>query len=322
MNSKTTISQKIILLAQLFRVPMILIIAGTQLLLRFCIIQPFLYDRQPGAISALPDFLILVLVTVFLAVGGYIINDYFDAKIDAVNRPSKVALNKVISPRGAIKVHMTLHAIAVILGFYLSWRIQALTFGFIFLLISTLLWIYSAKYKRVFLWGNLIVAILPVFIVLIVWLFEFFWLRLHADVFAAVVSDLSWVTRLFLVYAFFGFLIALIMDIIKDLEESEGDQLFDCRTLPVVAGLKTTKIVLAGMILLTAVFLAYVQVIMERIGFGMVMWYLLVAVQIPILYLFIRMFKATTKADFHHLETLCKLIMVAGILSMEIIFIS
>jgi 4-hydroxybenzoate polyprenyltransferase len=322
MNQKTTIAQRLLLGAQLFRLPMMVIIIGTQLLLRWCILQPFLYEKEPDAISSLPDFLVLVLVTVLLAAGGYIINDYFDAKIDAVNRPSKVALNKIITPRGAIKVHMTLHTVAILLGFYLAWRIHALTFGFIFILISALLWIYSAKYKRVFLWGNIIVAVMPVFVVLIVWLFEFFWLRLDASHFATVVSDLSWVTRLFLAYAFFGFMMALIMDLVKDMEESEGDRQFDCRTLPIVAGMKTARFTLFGITLLTASFLAYVQVIMNRIGFEMVMWYLLIAVQIPILYLLVRLIQAKTKSDYHHLGTLCKMIMVAGILSMEIIFIS
>jgi 4-hydroxybenzoate polyprenyltransferase len=309
-------------LAQLVRLPNVLMIILTQLLLRYCIIQPFLYAGDPGAISALPDFLILVLVTVLIAIGGYVINDYFDVKIDAINRPGKLVVNKLISSRAAIKLHMILNGIAILLGFYLAWRIKAISFGLVFPFISGLLWIYSAKYKRILFWGNFIVAGLSSFVILVVWLFEFFWLRLQAEQFVEVLPAIRWVNYIVLAYAMFAFLVSLVREIIKDMEDTEGDKTVDCRTLPLVAGMKNTRFIVGAILLATIFLLGYAQLILYRLSLDMAFWYFMCTVQAGAVYLLVKLFLAREKEDYHFLSSLCKLIMVAGILSMEIIFIS
>ena len=123
-------------LLQLMRLPNVLIIILTQLLLRYCVIEPNLYSESREAISPITDFLILILVTVLIAVGGYVINDYFDVKIDRINRPERMVINKLISGHTAIKLHIILNGIAMVLGFYLAWRIKAISFGLVFPFIS------------------------------------------------------------------------------------------------------------------------------------------------------------------------------------------
>lgn len=308
--------------SRLTRLPNVLIIILTQVLLRYCILEPYLYADAPEAMSPLPYFLVMVFVTVVIAIGGYVINDYFDVKIDSINRPEKLVVNKLIGGLTAIKLHLFLNAVAILLGFYLSWRIKAISFGFVFPFISGLLWIYSAKYKRVLFWGNFIVAGLSAFVILVVLLFEFFWLRMNAVQFMSVLPDIRWVTYVFFAYAIFAFLVSMVREIIKDMEDTEGDEMAGCQTLPIVVGIKYTRYVVFGILIVTVVLLAYAMVILNRLSLFMAFWYFVFTVQTGALYLMVKLYHAREKQDYHYLSSLCKLIMVAGILSMEVILIS
>lgn len=308
--------------AQLIRLPNVLIIVFTMLMLRYCIINPFIYSEDPAAISNMTDFLVLVLTTILMAVGGYVINDYFDVKIDRINRPDKQVVNRIISARGAIKLHILLNGVAILLGFYLAYRIRAISFGLIFPFISGLLWIYSAKYKRMLFWGNFIVSAMTAVVILIVWLFEFFWLRMNGELFITVIGDIRWVTKMFLGYAMFAFLLSMVREIIKDMEDAEGDASYGCKTLPLVAGMQRTRYLVAVLVIITMAILGYAQLVLFRLNLLMVFWYFIVAVQVPTAYLLIKLLSARDKEDYHFLSVLCKLIMVSGILSMEVLLIS
>jgi len=320
--SVISLTGKIKSVFQLIRLPNILIIILTQFLLRYCILNTFLYPSEPGAITGMIDFSILVLITVLIAMGGYVINDYFDIKIDSVNKPDKLVVNRLISPRGAIKLHITLNAVAIILGFYLAYRIRVFSFGLIFPFLTGVLWLYSAKYKRVLLWGNIIVSLLSGFVILIVWLFEFFWLRLNPDLFSSGLPEIRWVTKAFLAYSLFAFLVSFFREVIKDIEDARGDETCGCRTLPLVVGVEKSRWIAGIIIFATILLLAYGQLVVYRLGWQMVFWYFMVAVQLPALYLLYSLVKAKVKSDYHFLSLLCKLIMVAGILSMQLISIS
>jgi 4-hydroxybenzoate polyprenyltransferase len=309
-------------LARLIRLPNVLIIILTQLLLRYSILLPYLYADAPDFITPLPDFLLLVLVTVLITIGGYVINDYFDVRIDLINRPGKLVVSKLISGRTAIKVHMILNGTAILLGFYLAWRIKATSFGLIFPFISGLLWIYSAKYKRMLFWGNFIVAGLSAVVIMMVWLFEFFWLRLNAIQFSSVLPDIHFVAYIFIAYATFAFLVSMAREIIKDMEDREGDETAGCTTLPLVAGIRKTRFIVAAILLVTILLLGYAQVILYLLGFFLAFWYLLFTVQFVATYLLVKLFLAREKQDYRFLSSLCKFVMVAGIISMEIILLS
>jgi 4-hydroxybenzoate polyprenyltransferase len=262
------------------------------------------------------------MVTLLLAIGGYVINDYFDVKIDSVNRPDKMVVNKNITPRNAIKIHIILNVIAILLGFYLAFRIRSFSFGFIFPFISGLLWIYSAKYKRVLFWGNFIVSILSAFVILVLWLYEFFYLHLHPEVFAVVLPHMGWVSRIILGYALFAFLTTMIREVIKDMEDYEGDKKYECKTIPVVSGIRVARYIVVVMIAGTMILLGWAQLILYRLDMRMAFWYFTFAVQIPTSYLLVKILTAKEQQDFHFLSSISKLIMVAGILSMEILLIS
>jgi 4-hydroxybenzoate polyprenyltransferase len=315
-------SKGLLAILQLVRLPNIMIIILTQLLLRYCIIQPYLYGGDVFYLSPMTDFLILIIVTLLLAIGGYVINDYFDVKIDLVNRPDKIVVNRFITPGNAILTHIILNVIAILLGFYLAFRIGAFTFGLIFPFISGLLWIYSAKYKRVLFWGNFIVSALSAFVILIIWMNEFFWLQTQPELFSQVLPQLGWVNRIVIGYALFAFLTTMIREIIKDIEDCEGDRQFDCQTIPVVLGTKVTKMIVGSLIIGTMGLLAWAQLILYRLEMMLVFWYFLFTVQMLALYMLFMLFRASEKQDFHFLSTISKIIMVAGILSMEVLLIS
>lgn len=305
--------------SRLIRIPNLVIIVLTQFLLRFAILDPFLYKDTDIAPSSLPDFILLVIVTLLITAAGYIINDYFDVKIDRINKPDKLTIDRQVSARSAIATHLILNGVATALGFYLAYRVHSITFGFLFPFIAVLLWMYSASFKRTFLWGNIIVALLSAFVILIVWLFEFFYLKLQADSFAALIQEMGAVNKLFLAYATFAFLVSLLREIIKDMEDSEGDARYGCRTLPLVIGIPRTRIVAGALMALNMLLLAYGMVILYRLNFMWAFWYFLVLVQLPVIYLFVTLLKAKSKDDYHHASMITKVIMLTGLLSMQVI---
>jgi 4-hydroxybenzoate polyprenyltransferase len=269
--------------------------------------------------SGLIDFSLLVLATVLLTIGGYLINDYFDIRIDSLNKPADNLVGKAIKGRSVILMHIIVNTFAILIGFYLAYRLRSLNFGLIFPFISMLLWLYSAKYKRTPAWGNLVVAILSALVIFVVWYFEFLHLRLTPSNFSQVVPELSETSRYFIGYGLFAFLLTFFREIIKDMEDITGDKEYGCRTIPVVYGTKRSSFIVACLVLLTILFLAFVQWTLLNRGWMMVFWYFLMVVQFPLIYLLYKLYKATNKEDYHFLSNLCKLIMFAGVLSMQLI---
>lgn len=307
---------------RLIRWPNMVMVLLTMILVRYAVILPFITNGNSSHLAPAFDFFLLVLATLLVTAGGYVINDYFDVKIDRINRPAELTVYRWITPQRAIKVHMILNAIAILIGFFLAWKIRTYSFAFIFPLVTALLWGYSARYKKALFWGNFIVSALSAFVIMLVWLFEFFWLHRNPAIFAIAIPDFMHVTNILAGYSLFAFLITMIREIIKDAEDLEGDLKFGCRTIPIVLGLKVTKAVLAALALISMLLLGYAMVIIFRLDMRMLLIYFTVAVQVPTLSLLFRIFRAKQKEDYSHMSTLTKLIMLAGILSMEILFIS
>ncbi|MCX6286842.1 MAG: geranylgeranylglycerol-phosphate geranylgeranyltransferase [Bacteroidetes bacterium] len=313
---------RVIKIIRFIRLPNLLIIVLTQFLLRYCLFAPFLYNGDTEVMTSLVDFSLLCLATILITSGGYVINDYFDVRIDEINKPSHLIVGKIIPGRTAIKWHILLTGLGSLIGFYLAYRVRLLSFGLIFPAVGLLLWFYSAKYKRMLFWGNFIVAMLSALVVLIVYLFEFFWLRLHPDFFADLVPDLLWVGKLFLAYALFAFLVTFYREVIKDMEDVKGDARVGCRTIPIVFGINSSKWIVTGLIVLTMFLLGSGLFVLYRLALMTVFWYLLPTVLLPMIYLIYRVFNSNTQEEYHIMSNICKIIMVAGVLSMQLIAIS
>lgn len=304
---------------KLIRIPNLLIVIGTMYLLRFFLISPILNFHYGSLNYPEFDFALLVLACVLIAAAGYIVNDYFDLEIDKINKPEKVILDDKISIGKARMLYFVLNILGVSIGTYLSVKIGQYQFSLIFLLTAFLLFSYSQKYKRVPFIGNFVVAILSALTLFLVWLFEFFALRLDAGVFVEMREAIPYINTYILAYVAFAFLVSLIREIIKDIEDREGDEAAKCKTLPLIIGVQNTKFIIGSLILSAIALMAFVQIVLWKNNLDYLFWYFLIAVQPLFVYLLIHLIKAKEKEDFHFMSLISKVIMLAGILSIQLI---
>lgn len=306
---------------KLVRFKNLLMIAATQYLMRYAVIIPILkYEGFEAQFSHL-SFLLLVLTTVFLAAAGYVINDYFDTQTDILNRPESVIVGKTVKRQSAMILHVALNIAALIMAFYISWQIGIWKLSYIYLLITGLLWLYSASFKRRFLVGNLIVAFLTGMVPLLTVLYEIPPLnREYGEVLLVLNKDFMVLFYWIAGFSVFAFLSNLIREIIKDTEDFEGDKAYGRRSLPIVSGISVTKTVVVSLIGASVVLLVLVWVFFIRIKLNLPVLqiisglYLTVAVVLPFAWLALKTLKAKSKSDWTYAGNLAKLIMLFGIL--------
>lgn len=307
---------------KIIRIPNLLIIVLTQYLLRICIIGTFYGINATRSSFGHFDFLLLVLSTVLIAAGGYVINDYFDAEVDKINKPGKMVIGKKLSPESAYIYYWILTISGVLIGFYISFRVKYFLLGFIFIAIAMMLWFYTTRYQKTVLWGNLAISLLSAMVLLIVWLFEFFALRADPVNYTEAMKQLGLICTVVGAYALFAFLVTLIREVIKDIEDIDGDRNCGFNTLPVRAGIRNTKMLIVILTCITILVLAVAQYFLIGMNLMLVFWYLMIAVQSLLLFLLAQVIKAGSATEFHFLSTATKIIMVAGILSMQLFYIS
>jgi 4-hydroxybenzoate polyprenyltransferase len=304
----------------LIRYQNLLIIAVTQYMMRFFIVEPILAVN--GFVPQLDHlhFFLLVFSSMAITAAGYVINDYFDMKTDLLNRPSTVIVGRKISRRMAMITHILLNGIGVLIGIYLAWYIDILSLGIAYLLTAGILWFYSTTYKRQFLIGNLIVAVFTAVVPFVVVIFEIPLLnRAYREILIA--NDMNFNNLLAWVggFSFFAFLATLIREIIKDIEDFEGDSAYGRNTMPVLLGIRFTKIVLGVLILGIIALLIYVYIRFlyhnprgepDLLSLG---WFTLFLI-LPFGYILYRLMTAREKKDYHVCSIIAKLIMLAGIM--------
>ncbi len=307
---------------KLIRFPNLLIMAFTQYMVRWFLLIPIMeLKRHDLDFSMLEvqmkeiDFFLLVLSTIMIGAAGYIINDYFDVRIDGVNRPDTNLVGKQIKRRVAMGAHMTLNIIGTGIGIYLSWKYNFFRVGsFIYITAPALLWFYSTNLKRQFLIGNIVIALLSGIVPMIVVLFEIPNIyRAFPEFVNGGYLNLTDVLHITQIIALFAFIVSLLREITKDVEDYEGDMEYGCKTMPIVIGIAKTKIVLGvivGGVIAGIAWLQYLQ--FEAQEWGSLVYFTLL-LQLPLVYLAYRTLKATGKKDWHFCSTLIKLIMVVGI---------
>jgi 4-hydroxybenzoate polyprenyltransferase len=235
---------------------------------------------------------LLSLSTVFIAAGGYVINDYYDVKIDYVNNPERVVVGKTIHRRFAILFHIALSALGIFVGLFISWKLALVN-----VLSVTVLWFYSNLLKRLPFIGNFTVALLTgASIAVIILLY-------HTNM------------VLILIYALFSFFMTLVREIIKDMEDLKGDNTYGCKTLPIVWGIRKTKIALYLLIL----FFSTIVVVINQLYVKLDVIYFVMLLFVPLAWLITRLVRADTKRDYGWLSSFCKVIMLLGILSMTLL---
>jgi 4-hydroxybenzoate polyprenyltransferase len=295
---------------KMIRLPNLVFIALTQLLFQFCIYLPLYKDAAPAGFDW--RFLLLLLASLFIAAAGYIINDYFDINIDEVNKPQRMVVDKLISRRWAIAWHFMLSTSGVLLTalavpFAQKWYLILANAGCV-----VLLWFYSTTYKKTVLIGNVIISLLTAWTILIL----FFSKLSPADALGLGAQTHSRFFRLTFLYAGFAFIISLIREAIKDIEDMEGDAKYGCRTMPIRWGVNAAKIYTAVWLVVLVAVLVIVQVYVLQFRWYLPVGYSVLLIIAPLVYILIQLFKAKAVSDFARLSGYTKWVMLTGILSM------
>ena len=255
----------------------------------------------------------IILASVLIAAAGYIINDYFDLNIDQINKPDRVIVNNTVSRRWAIFWHLVLSLLGL---FFTVLALPPSLFWYLILanLFSILLlWLYSTNFKKQLLIGNVIISILTSWVILIV-----FFSKSPLSVDNIITADHREIRlfRLTMLYAGFAFIISLIREVLKDMEDRVGDARYGCRTMPIEWGLPASKVFVAVWIIVLAGTLVILQLYVLAYGWWLSIVYCLLAIVVPLLIVLSKLTAANTQQDFHLLSRYVKAIMFTGILSM------
>jgi len=293
----------------MLRVPNLLIIALTFFLLRYLVFVP-VYDfygvvHDKGSLY----FLVMVFTTVLIAASGYISNDYFDIVTDKVNKPEKQYIGTHVSPGSALTIAILFSILAISGSLWLCIILKSAIPGILLFTALIAAWWYAIQLKKSFIWGNIAVSCMSAGTIAMAWVIE--------KQNLIVPSKPSGIITLIIVaVSIFAFLLSVMREIVKDLEDMEGDRLINCRSLPIVKGVSTTKhvlilieIILLGMLIITQIFLANFSAYLS------ILW-LLAGVEIPLVYFSVLLKRATTKISFHQLSSFLKYIMLGGLLTL------
>ena len=284
----------------------LILIALVQALIKYALFESFGIDITLNNWQ----FLLLVLVTLCIAAAGNVINDIYDIETDLVNKPSKVIIGKQISEKSALNLFIVLNVLGVGLGFYLANEIGKNGFAAVFVIISALLYIYASHLKQTLLIGNIVISALVAMSLIIVGLFDL----LPAITPQNQQTQLT-VFKILLNYALFAFIINLLREMVKDIEDIDGDYKAEMKTLPIVIGReRAAKVVFICSLfpLFGVIYYLVVYLYKQPLAVG----YFLIFIIAPLLYFTIKSYTAETKIELKHLSNILKLIMLFGVLSL------
>ena len=265
---------------------------------------------------------LLIVATVLIAAGGYVINDYFDVKIDAINSPDRLIVTRSVSKQQAMRLFQILTAAGIVCGLAASWILRSWVSAVIFVFVPGLLWFYSASYKRQFLVGNLIIAFVSALSPLLIAVANVAWLRLHYSNVNGI-NVLEYITLPHDIYlwvggfAGFAFLATLIREIIKDMQDQMGDRELECHSLPVVLGEPVTKIIVTCLLALMAgliVWLAWWVIPFPHEWSSLHTRYITLGLLVPIACVLWLLWSARISSDYRTAQTVMKFVMLMGVL--------
>jgi 4-hydroxybenzoate polyprenyltransferase len=305
---------------QLIRWPNLFFIALTQWLFYYCVVYA-LYNGAPGS-SVLNHqnsflFYLLMAASVFIAAGGYIINDYFDRQIDEINKPQKVVVDRIVKRRWAIVWHLLFSFLGILLSAYVSYKTRRWVILPANIVCVALLWMYSTRFKRKLLTGNILIAALTAWVVIVVYFFAG----------ATLINYTGWkpenypfnIKQLYkftILYAGFAFIVSLIREAVKDIEDMNGDALHHCNTMPIAWGVPAAKVFTGVWIVVCVAALLIVQLYAWQSGWWISALYCILFIVLPLALVLRNLQKAVFASDYHQISNQMKLIMLAGILSM------
>ena len=271
---------KLLGLFRMLRIPNLLMIATGQILCGFYLLQNPWWNNQ----TEIWHFFLLVAASMAAAAGGYVINDYYDVKIDVLNKPKRVVIGKLISRRKAMFTHLAFVAISLFCSYFLGRKIF-----FVVAFCCLWLWVYSNALKRLPFIGNFSVSVLT-----------------SVSIFLPSLAFGPAKQELYL-FCLFAFWISLIREIVKDMEDIRGDARHGCQTIPIIWGIRKTKSLIYGVAILFFITYCFASLYMPNLW---IFSSLILAV--PIFYLFAELKKADTTKAFNKVSKICKWTMIAG----------
>lgn len=266
--------------------------------------------------------MLLIAATMLIAAGGYVINDYFDVKIDAINRPDKLIVTRGVSKQQAMRLFQVLTAAGILCGLIVAGVLRSWIIALVFIFVPGLLWFYSASYKRQLIVGNMIVALVAALCPLLIAFSNVAQLRLrYANVNGIDVLGLTtlphdiylWIGG----FAAFAFIGTYIREVIKDLQDQMGDRELECHTLPIVCGEQPTKIIVTALILLMTaaiVWLAWWVIPFPGGWSSLHGKYVILGMLIPIVCELWLLWNARISSDYQVAQSVMKFILLMGVL--------
>ena len=295
----------------------LLFIALTQFLFYYCIIVPSLpvsYYLLPDTLTQ-PLFLLLVLSSIFIAAAGYIINDYFDINIDRINKPDKMVVEKIINRRWAILLHWLITTVGLIISLYVGFKTSFIVF-IANVVCTLLLWFYSTTFKKKLLSGNIIISLLTAWTVLVLYFATNIVYHSSKGLSPDIYAAMNRIFKFAVLYGGFAFIISLVREVVKDIEDMEGDAKYNCKTMPIVWGIPTSK-VFAGVWLVVLIgTLSIIQFYAFQLGWLLISFYSFVIVVFPLMWILRKLYVAHNSKQYHQLSQIIKLVMLFGILSL------
>ena len=292
---------------QLIRYKNLLMVLLTMILTKYALINSFI--SEPSLTSI--DFIILSLSILLITAGGYIINDLYDIKADTINKPLKVYISKSISKKNAWVIYFLSSTLGVTLGIYLS-IIKNIDFlSFYFIGTTLLLFLYSLLLKKLVFIGNLCISLLVALPIYLLYKFD------SNNITISNILQYFLLSIVIFYYMFFAFLTTMIREIIKDIEDINGDYLVKLKTLPILIGKTRSRNISIFLSLVLLLFLFLVSsnyFISKKYFLGTIM----LMISIILVHFIFKSWNASTKKQFHYLSNLMKLIMFIGILSMTL----
>lgn len=286
----------------------------------------YVLDAEMFYGQGLPWYILLLIAaaTILIAAGGYVINDYFDIKIDRINRPDQLIVTQYISKETAMRLSIGLSGVGMVCGLVVAFLLRSTTIGILFAIIPGLLWFYSSSYKRLLIVGNVTIALLSATSILMIAIANVANLQLKFGDLQHKFGDILLYTNLTdKIYAWvggfslFAFLLTWIREIVKDLQDQMGDREYECHSMPIVWGNTATKIVVTALILLTTVLIGWFWYSILPFGHSWQSFstrYIVLAIIIPLWGALWLLWAAKIPSDYRTCQLVLKLTMFLGML--------
>ncbi len=258
-------------------------------------------------------FVFLVVSTLCIAAGGYIINDIYDLEADRINKPNKQYIGAHISEKTGLTLYIVLNIIGLLCGLLLANKIGKSPFFVLFIFIAAGLHLYASMIKPIAILGNLIVSLFVAVAVLIVGLFELFPIGT-----LALSSEQLMAWRIIIDYVIFAAVLTIIRELVKDLEDIQGDHKAGYKTLPIILGIqRTTRLTaMLSMISIFGISLYFFVYLFDM------KWQLLLSIAliiVPLIYCSTQLWDATNKQQFSKISLILKWTMLLGIVLLPFI---